>query len=171
MPRDHFARLGLSVARHPPHVVDQHFAAARGRLVADLSRPTSYLDSRRSLEALYVAYRVLRDPGRQAAYLEDIEQADPETELRRLIAASLEGGLVRQSRREFLVARGRELGISEFHVHLLIAQAMIGDEACVAAQVMPRANPPRRGSNWKDYAAVGALAVAVFVALVRWAGI
>jgi hypothetical protein len=174
MPRDHFKVLGLSIGRHPPHVVDQHFAAARGRLVPALSRSSNYMAARRELEALYIAYRVLRDSGRQAAYLQDLEAASRgdltprESELRRLVGASLEGGLVRQSRREYLVERGRELGFSEFHVHLVIAQAMIGDDASLGVAPRRRARGARTGTSWRDYAAIGALAVAVFVLLIRW---
>lgn len=173
MPRDHFAVLGLSAGRHPPHVIDQHFAEERGRLVPALSRSSDYMSSRRKLEALYVAYRILRDPGRQAAYLRDLEsaaagEARRESELRRLIRASLEAGLVRQSRREYLVEQGRELGFSEFHVHLMIAQAMIGDEASLPVAPARPARRARHGSSWRDYATIGAVAVAVFVLLVRW---
>ncbi|RMF71332.1 MAG: hypothetical protein D6744_18095, partial [Planctomycetota bacterium] len=91
--------------------------------------------------------------------------------LRRMIEASLEGGLLRHSRRCEILRAGRALGFSDFHTHLLIAQVQAGD-----AELLPtlrRFRPPSNDSLRRTtarFAAAGILGLALFLALVRWLG-
>lgn len=184
MARDYFAVLGLTPARHAPEAVARQFLLARARLLAEWRAGDAPDDARQRLDDLHLAYATLRDPERQAAYLRRAAGGDAAAELRDLIAASLEDGLLRYSRRQAILARARELGFSEFHAHLLIAQVQFGDgevppwlQAAPAGPRLPaadagdrdgaRGRPARR---WARVAATSALAAAIFLYLVRWVG-
>jgi len=94
--------------------------------------------------------------------------------LRLLIEAALEEGLLRYSRRQMIVERARELGLSEFQAHLLIAQVQYGEtEANASAWAAGRGAPrdrvrPRR--RWARVAGVGLFGAALYLILVRLVG-
>jgi hypothetical protein len=172
MSRDYFATLGLTPGRYEPREIARRFAARRRRLLADLDDPTRHVESRRRLNELYLAYNALRDPRRQVECARRGDDGDDRVaRLRTLIEASLEGGLLRCSRRAEILAEGRRLGFSEFHTQLLIAQVQFGDGI-----VMPPCG--RRGSGSAEsaarigarFAAAGVLALALFLAMIRWLG-
>jgi len=173
MPRDYFAVLGLTPGRHDPDQVTTRFLVERDRLLARLLDADAHADTRRQLEELHLAYAMLRDPGRQEGYLHahGHEEVDRLGSLRRLIAASLEDGLLRHSRRQDILALARDLGFDEFQTQLVIAQVQYGDDEL---SVLPRPRPAVSGARspraWARPAAVGVLALAIFVYLVRALG-
>lgn len=181
MARDFFAALGLRLAaadtsRRPisdPRVVAASYETARAAALARLHDPAQHAAARRMLEDLYVAYRLLADPQRQQDYLSARAAGDRAGELRALIGAALEDGLLRHSRRQMIVAHATELGYSEFQAQLLIAQVMFGD---ADADVAPRARPRTTGIRGAAtglltrVAAVGLLALGLFFLLVGWLG-
>ncbi len=176
MPRDSFSILGLTPGRYSQAEVDRRFLRRRRKLVAALDDPDRYEETRRQLDALHRAYNALRDPTRQARCLKVLRDDSDDreqrlAELRELILASLEGGLLRQSRREMILAEGRRLGFSEFHTHLLIAQVQFDGNIVVRPQPASDgrrfAAPARIAAR---FAAAGMLALALFLAMVRWLG-
>ncbi|GEM_PF-883076 len=182
MPRDWFAILGLTPGRYSQAEIDRRFLARRRALIAALDDPQRYEQTRQRLDALHRAYHALRDPERRARCLEALRAAPRDetaadrrarriAELRDLILASLEGGLLRQSRREMILAEGRRLGLSEFHTHLLIAQVQFDGNIVIAPPSSPergRFVAPRRVAA--RFAAVGVVALALFLVMVRWLG-
>lgn len=176
MSRDPFSILGLTPGRYEPGEIDRRFRERRRRLLATLADPARYTESRRQLDELHRAYNTLRASRRQSEYLHS--PAAPETDdqrveyLRRLIAASLEGGLLRCSRRLELLEEGRRLGFSDFHTHLLIAQVQFGGEILARPERcdLPHEPGPARRAAAR-LATAGVLAVAIFFALLRWLGI
>jgi curved DNA-binding protein CbpA len=183
MRQDYFAILGLGPQPHDPAVVEAHYALARQHLRRRLADPAACRDALRELDQAHLAYNVLRDTGRQAAYLEVLRRGDPGETLRGMVFDALEDGLLRHSRRQEILAAGRELGFSEFHVHLLIAQAQFeGDTRSIpsrsrldaprapfSARASQSARPARRRAAAR-LAAAGMLAAALFVLLVRFVG-
>lgn len=175
MSREYFAILGLSPGRYEPRQIARQFASRRRRLLAELDDPARQRESLRQLDELYQAYNVLRDPRRQAEHLRAIRDDDTHddrvTRLLRIIEAALEGGLLRYSRRVQIIEAGRRLGFSEFHTQLLIAQVQFGGELVVtpASREVTRSpeTPTRVGAR---FAAAGVLALAIFLAMVRWLG-
>jgi hypothetical protein len=170
MAQDYYAILGLRPGQYCPSDITCCFMDRRAQLLKALADPLRHTESRRRLEELHLAYAVLRDPARQAAYLRtrDLE-GDAVGELRALIAASLESGLMRHSRRQAILERAGELGLNEFQAHLLIAQVQFGDEEI---QPMPRLVwPSERQANpraWARLAGVGVLALTMFLGLIQW---
>ena len=131
-----------------------------------------YEAARRELDQLHLAYAALRDPRGQAEYLRTrAAGADAATRLRQLIAAALEDGLLRYSRRQDILTGARRLGFSEFHTPLLIAQVQFGEDE-PGLDAAPRSRGARRDRSraWAGLAAAGLLALALFLALVRWLG-
>jgi hypothetical protein len=172
MARDYFSVLGLTRGRHDPHVIERRFLEARERVVGGLFDPATYETARAELEALHLAYATLRDPARQSAYLRSSKVDDGGMlELRALIAACLEEGLLRHSRRQMILRRAEALGVGEFQAQLLIAQVQFGGEALPD---LPRVRPLRRRGGhprgWAQVAAVGVLALVMFLGLVGWVG-
>lgn len=172
MARDYFAVLGLPPGQYAPQVITRCFQLERTRLLRMMGDPLRYTLTRRLLEELHLAYTTLRDPIRQDAYRQKLANAPPPVqELRALIAASLEGGLLRHSRRQAILARGRELGLSDFQVHLLIAQVQFGDDDAPAGVLTLTPTPRTTGVRiWPRLAGVGMLALTMYLALVRWLG-
>lgn len=191
MVRDYFAILGLVPGRYAPAEITRRFESERQRLLTALHEPAQYVRSRQQLEELHVAYLVLRDPRAQADYLqtrgteEDAAQkpagaAQPEREqraahLRQLIAAALEDGLLRYSRRQMILEEGRRLGFSDFHTQLLIAQVQFSDEPApppVSTNTSFPHEPSRQPSPraWARWTAAGMLGAALFLAMMRWLG-
>jgi hypothetical protein len=175
MSRDYFSILGLTPGRYEPAEIARRFRARRQRLVAALGDPAQHGATRQQLDELYQAYNYLRDPTRQAEYVRaagaDAKQEDRVATLCRLVEASLEGGLLRYSRRAAIIAEGRRLGFSDFQTQLLIAQIQFADEILTP----PRArndgsSSPTHAQVAARFAAAGLLALAIFLAVVRWLG-
>jgi len=167
MGRDYFTVLGLAPGRYDSAEVARRFEVERARLLAQLHDPATHQEARRRLEELHLAYAALHDPRAQAEYLAARGgAADDLTYLRRLIAASLEDGLLRYSRRQEILAEARERGFSDFQAQLLIAQVQFGDDSFSPA-TPGRPRLARRGAAAR-LAAAGVLALGMFLALVRW---
>lgn len=177
MERDWFAILGLAPGRYEPAEIARRFHAQRVRVLAAMNDPRQYAAARRRLEELHLAYAALRDPDAQAEHLRAQSRDDDAVRrLRRLIAASLEDGLLRYSRRQEILAQAARLGFSPFQTQLLIAQVQFGDEIVPAPRPShgPAPQPHARHGRprtWARLAAVGVLALALFLALVRWLGV
>ena len=175
MSRDFFLILGLKPRRYERSEITRRFAALRGELLAALGDPTRHVEARQRLNELHRAHNVLRNPQRQAEHLRLIrpegEEPDRVTRLRHLIEASLEDGLLRCSRRAEILAEGRRLGFSDFHTQLLIAQVQFGEGIVVPPYVgdCPACedSAPRVRAR---FAAAGLLALAIFLAMIRWLG-
>jgi len=168
MAHDYFSVLGLSPGTYEPCEITRLFAARRQRLLGELHNPSRHIAARRELEELHVAYTVLRDPAQQAEYLRERTTAqDRVTQLRRLIAATLEDGLLRYSRRQMVLERGRELGLSEFQTQLLIAQIQYGGDEVPVVEGSPAARKTEtRSAKWMRFAAAGVIGVAMFLYMV-----
>jgi hypothetical protein len=173
MGRDWFAILGLAPGRHDSAEIARRFMAERARLLAALHRPGSYEDARRRLDELHWAYAAVSNPRNQVRCSSPPRpEDDPAAFISRMIAAALEDGLLRYSRRKEIVATALRLGLSEFHAQLLIAQVQFGDDRIPAPtlRLVGQARP-RVSKTWAGVAAVGVLAVALFLTMVRWLGV
>ena len=86
-----------------------------------------------------------------------------------MIACTRDAGEI--SRRKEILAQGRRMGFSEFHIHLLIAQVQFGGNLVVrpmsCRDSVSSAAAARIGAR---FAAAGVLALALFLAMVRWLG-
>jgi hypothetical protein len=175
MSRDYFSILGLSPGRYAPREIFRRFSARRRQLLDELDDPARYAESRRQLDELHRAYNVLRDPQRQADHARVVLQTEPDDDragqLRDLIEASLEGGLLRYSRREQILAEGRRLGFSPFHTQLMIAQVQFGGRILASSRTGDsRSSVDSASRIGARFAAAGVLALAIFLAMVRWLG-
>lgn len=172
MARDPYVVLGLPFDCSDPRQIAASFQRRRARLLSELDDPTRHDATRHALDELYLAYMMLRDPRRRAAHLQARAAGDAVAELREQIAAALEDGLLRYTRRQAILQRAAELGIGEFQAQLLIAQVQFGGEDIdvVAVPVASgrRAEPPRL---WARAAGVGVLALAMFLGLIHWLGV
>ena len=170
MTRDYFAILGLAPGRYDPAEIAGRFRREQASLIAALHRPGTSADARRRLDELHLAYAALRDPRAQAEYLRSREgQGDDVTCVRQLIAASLEDGLLRYSRRQEILAEARRLGFSDFQAQLLIAQVQFGDDQIpLLSGSVTHARGGESPRTWARFAAAGVLALAMFLAMVRW---
>jgi hypothetical protein len=115
----------------------------------------------------------LRDPQGQADVLRTCgEGADQIAGLKILIAASLEDGLLRHSRRQEILSEARQIGLSDFQAHLLIAQVQFGDDRFTADWIAAGRRNQTRSAEWTRagarMAAASILAVGIFLALVHW---
>jgi len=171
MARDYFAILGLSPGRYDSREITRRFVERRSQLLATLADPATHAKTRQQLEDLHLAYRVLRDPQRQSEYLA-ARAADEDRlgQLRRMIAASLEDGLLRYSRRQMILEHARKLGLSDFQAQVLIAQVQFGDGDFMDWPATPRATSPR-AAVWRRAAAVGVLGLAMFLYLLHRVGV
>ncbi len=173
MVRDYFAILGLTPGRYAPAEITRRFRTERQSLLAQLDDPATHRQARRQLDELHVAYALLCDPRAQAECLRaQRDDCDDVARLRHLIAASLEDGLLRYSRRQEILAQGQRTGLSDFQTHLLIAQVQFGDDQIrpiVSGRARRDVQEPRR--VWARFAAVGVLALAMFLAMIRWLGV
>ncbi|MBK9129005.1 MAG: hypothetical protein IPM13_14560 [Phycisphaerales bacterium] len=184
MARDHFATLGLTPGDYAPVEIERQFHRLRGPLVATLTAPGRHAAARAELEALYVAYRALSRASTTTPTRSNLPIADdathpsrvraqaPEAELRELILASVEDGLLRHSRRQAIIEHARALGLGEFQAQLYIAQTLYGgaDVLGPSQAAQPRRRQ-RTGPAVARVAAAGVLALAVFLALLRWSGV
>lgn len=169
---DYFDILGLPRGRYSPAVIRRAFFAARTNVLARLGAGESYSDLCARLDALHLADAVLGDPEQQGRYLASLEGDDGAlVRFRQRIAASLEDGLLRCSRRDALLAEGRSLGLSDFQTHLLIAHVQFGDDTSPLPFAPRGRSATERTSRLSArFAAVGVLAFALFLGMVRWLG-
>lgn len=169
MAQDYFAVLGLSPGRYDPLEITRRFQARRAQLLAELDDPARYAETRRALDQLHLAYAALRDPRRQDDHQRSrLPEAEAGERLRGLIAASLEDGLLRYSRRQAILERARELGLSDFQAQLLIAQVQFGARETPLIRSAPVTVQAADSRTWVRLAGVGVLALAIFLFLVRW---
>lgn len=128
MPRDPFAVLGLAPGRYSSTEIRRRYYAAREPLLTRLAVAGDGWSARQQLDDLHWAYRTLISPENQERAARMLRgEGDRIESLRLLIEASLEDGLLRASRRAEILEIGKNLGVSEFHTHLLIAQTQFGD--------------------------------------------
>ncbi|TWT46102.1 hypothetical protein RAS1_25490 [Phycisphaerae bacterium RAS1] len=173
--QDYFAILGLAPGRYGPAEVERQFLLRRRTLLDRLHHPACREQASADLDRLHVAYAALRDPARQSQHLSEQRHApDAVVLLARRIGDALEDGLLRHSRREQIIDEARRIGLSEFQAHLLIAQVLAGDDGFPivrpqSAQVS--AKRPRAKHASMRLAAAGVLALAFFLAAIRWLGI
>jgi len=166
MSRDPYETLGLPRIAADERTIERRFRELRASLLRDLESPETRAAASARLDEVYLARAALR---RGAPPDESAARAE---RLRALAEASLEGGLLRHSRRERLLAEGRRLGFSEFQTHLLIAQVLYGEVA-----VLPRtaraegAVRDRVARQTARLAASALLGLAMFLAMVRWLGV
>lgn len=171
MARDPYAMLGLPPGCTDPRRITASFQRRRARLLAELDDPIHYAATRAALDELYLAYATLRDPRRRVAYLRTRVLGNPADELRNHIAAALEDGLLRYTRRQAILQRAAELGIGEFQAQLLIAQVQFGaDDLDVIAVPVTGGRPAEPPRLWARAAGVGVLALAMFLGLIHWLG-
>ena len=167
MSHDPFEILGLAPGRYDA-------AALRRQLAARQAELGARGENRERADELHVAYSVLRDPANQTIYLTRLERRaapDPTAELRALIAASLEDGLLRHSRRVRILQEGRRLGLSPFHTQLLIAQTQFGPKRVLAETACDEVSDAAPGSAVARMAGLLILALALFLAAVRAVGV
>ncbi len=164
---DYFAILGLAPGRYDPREIRRRFERERTRLLSRMGEPAAGAAARRELDDLHLAYATLREPASQARYLAEHGNIDGMTRMRRFIEASLEGGLVRYSRRQRILAEGRRLGFSDFQTQLMIAQVQFGDSTI---DTTPARRPGSlwQGAAWARVTAIGLLATAIFMLMVEW---
>ena len=169
MSDDYFTILGLTPRRYKPRDITRRFERVRTSLIAELGDSVSSAEARRKLDQLHLAYSALREPGTQANYLNEHVSADGATAMRRLIADSLEGGLLRFSRRQMILAESRRRGFSDFQTQLLIAQVQFGDSR-IAPSTSAGDTGWRAGVRraWPQLLAIGLLTVAIFLILIGW---
>jgi hypothetical protein len=165
---DYFSILGLAPGRYESAEVERRFRAERKRLLLALDDPRRHEESVRDLDRLHVAYAALHHPRAQGEYLHAIRGEDRVARLRQIIAASLEDGLLRYSRRQQILEIAHEAGFSDFHAQLLIAQVQFGDDSlplapCAATGPAMRENP----RAWARFAAAGVLGLAIFLYMVH----
>jgi hypothetical protein len=164
MSHDPYSILGLAPGRYDPAALRRRFDDRRAELSGGRA-------NRARLDELHVAYSVLRDPANQTIYLKRLDlgaATDHTAELRLLIAASLEDGLLRHSRRLRILQEGRRLGLSPFHTQLLIAQTQFGPQRVLAAELDQRGQAPAAIAR---LAGLCVLALALFLAAVRAIGV
>lgn len=172
MSHDPYSILGLTPGRYDPAVLRRRFQDRQAELRADPRRSPSSIAR---LDELRIAYAVLADPDKQTIYLKRLERpADTDRcdELRALIAASLEDGLLRHSRRTRILQEGRQLGLSPFHTQLLIAQTQFGPKQVLSTDDVSEPNDARPPSAaLARLAGLCLLALALFLAAVRALGV
>ncbi len=171
MARDCFAILGLTPGIYKPDTVQRRFEKQRARLLAALHQPATHYESRRQLDELHIAYQTLVDPDAQRRYMDgQAGTRDALTRMRRLIAASLEDGLLRYSRRQEIIEQARRLGFSDFHAHLLIAQVQFGDTAIDLPPPSRRA-PGATTEVLGRVLLISVLGVILFLLMRHWLGL
>ena len=140
-------------------------------LLAALRNPATAVDARRQLDCLHMAYAVLRDPRGQESILQARRSEDNDlTRLKRLIAASLEDGLLRFSRLAGDSRRGAVRGASLTSRRNCSSRRFSSATITSPCLTRLRNRPPHREARraWAGLAAAGALALALFLVLVRW---
>ncbi|MEP0847978.1 MAG: hypothetical protein HRF50_14300 [Phycisphaerae bacterium] len=169
MPRDHLATLGLQPGRYSTQDIERRFQALRSATLAALRDPATHEAARRRLDALHVARAaVLASDANTPQSSGHAADSNAAAELRRLIAASLEDGLLRCTRRSTILAEGRRLGFSDFHVQLLIAEVQFRGRAVLAPPLERRRQQAGALRIGARAAAAGVLALALFLSMIRW---
>lgn len=168
MPRNSYSASDVVLSAEDKRASTRQFECRRIQLRSLLQRPETRAAAQRELDDLYLAHRMRSDlePRRVER---DRSEDSPNEQLKRLIRASLEGDLLRFSRRRQVLDKARRLGISEFHAHLLIAEVQFGGADLLGA-------PGTRASHAVDrvhraaarFAAAGVLALAFFLSMVHW---
>jgi len=160
---------GKDVQRLAAESLEQRFQARRQRILRDLHDPQRGHEARRRLDDLHLAYRAVR-LARERPDDEAAASSNPNVvAMRRLIAASIEDGLIRCTRRRRILEEGRRRGLSDFQIHLLMAQVQFGQmdlfgdrlgRSHAASDAVARAGA--------RLAAAGVLGFALFLSAVRW---
>lgn len=168
-----FAALGLSPGAHSPQEIRARFEDKRRQLLEDLSDPRLAGLARKQLDRIHLAYSALaRQSAPQGAGAVAAAPVESRAEqMRLLIEAALEDGLLRCSRRAEILAEGRRLGFSEFHVHLLIAQVQVCGRALNPLFDLRAARSVETAKIVAArMAAAAVLGLAFFLSAVRWLG-
>lgn len=169
MAAEHLQILGLAPGRHDPRVLAERFEALRAEALAMLARPETGERGAARLDALHWAYRAACRDANVGARSDVNRHGDASAELQAIIAASLEDGLLRYSRRQQIIEAGRARGFSDFQTQLLIAHTQYCDAGQYDEAPRSIAAPPRR-PVWPFVAASALLAVAMFLMQVWWVG-
>jgi hypothetical protein len=167
MSHDPYTILGLTPGRYDAAELRRRLDDRRAELGARAK-------TREGADELHVAYAVLREPDNQTVYLKRFDRRsspDGAAELRALIAASLEDGLLRHSRRMRILKEGRRLGISPFHTQLLIAQTQFGPQRVLPDELGDGKKQPAADASVARWAGLFVLALALFLAAVRSIGV
>lgn len=171
MSLDPFSILRLSHDRTDPAALRAQFARRCEEIKIAMNSGRDGSRSRRDLDELDVAYKILQDPESRTVFVRrEKSPAPPERAalLRALILASLEDGLLRHSRRQRILDEGRKLGFSPFHTQLLIAQTQFGPQRVLSFED-DRERPGNRPSQaMARFSAALVLGFALFLATVRW---
>jgi hypothetical protein len=177
MMTEYFATLGLPPGQYTADELRRRFQTRRRLLLRAMDSPQGASAARRGLEELHLAHKALQrvraNPApwpapKHGASADDARDARL-AEMRALIQDSLEGGLLRHSRRTALLDEGRQRGISAFHTHLLIAQVQCGDPSLLApweAELTTGRSEESRAAA--RLAAAVVLGLGVFMTLLRW---
>lgn len=168
---NHHEILGLPCGSHSEEIIRARFALRRDAALARLDLGgLERGEALRELEDLYLAMRALLNCERAGVRA----ASDPTSELCEIIEHSLEDGLLRHSCRKRILALGRELGFSEFHVQLLIAQVQFGpaESYVLTSQIERKKQTAERRpqSHAREWVLAGALALAMFGFVVGWIG-
>lgn len=167
MSHDPYSILGLAPGHYDSAALRRRFDDRRAELAGGRA-------DRARLDELHVAYSVLRDPANQTVFLKRLDRGpapDRTAGLRLLIAASLEDGLLRHSRRLRILQEGTRLGLSPFHTQLLIAQTQFGPQRVLPADTDELGHAPAPTSTVARLAGLCVLALALFLAAVRAIGV
>lgn len=168
-PPDYYALLGLSAEVHPTRMITEAFLRRRSEALSRMDDPTLAAGAQRDLDDLHVALRTLSSRKQQQSYLDARREGEsPMRTLARMIEHSLEGGLLRHSRRQALLAEARRLGISDFHAHLLMAQVQYADPSPLEWLRPERRSVESIRPIAARFAAAGVLALFMLLAMVRW---
>lgn len=166
---DDFTILGLAPGHYDEAEITRRFQKARARVLSDLARPETRPAAERRLDELHVAYAALRHAAADRGPRADASSSDATARMRRLIAASLEGGLLRYSQRQRILEAGRELGFNDFQTQLLIAQVQFGDERIQPVRGTPvRPRALDRRVALANAAAILLLAGGMFLLALNW---
>lgn len=175
MEHDCFAILGLTPGPYSRDLIRQRFVQERAKCL-DALRGSEGSSPQRRLEAVHMAYKLLDDPERQARHLAAVRDGrlnEPRDHVRDLVAAALEDGLLRYSRRQEIIRIGRVLGLSEFQVHLLIAEVQVGAvPAAEPTQAAAKSATRQQAADQIRYnlIAAGLLGLGLFFSAISWLG-
>lgn len=173
MEHDCFAILGLTPGPYSRELIDARFDEERDKCLASIRERHDEATERR-LEAVYLAYHLLNDSARQQRHIAAIRDGhldNPKDHVRDLVAASLEDGLLRYSRRQELIRIGRVLGLNEFQVHLLIAEVQVAALSITAEQPAKQVANERFDQTRLNIVAAGLLGLGLFFSAISWLGI
>lgn len=143
---------------HHDDDAERTFERRRAQIIRALELPgANVVALRNELDDLYIERRLTLATSNAN---EDQQTAStPTDELRTLIVAMMEDGLLRYSRRQRILEEARQRGIDEFHAQLLIAQVQMGSNA---AFDVPHTNSIHRdwATNYLRATTIGLVVVA-----------